>query len=507
LRDAVLFAWALLFFNVFGQVTAVERYGYELFNQLFAPASQSVFGYGAGAQDKTAVVLYRDKDLQGKSWPPAYGEHARHLSRVRAGEPLALMIDFVFVDPRPDPTIRELRKELMAFEAAGIKVFLASPHEESAKAPKIRKELEGAFATPVPVPGLVGSASGIGYPLFVLAHEGKRKPTAAPALYGALCNGDDRKGTGHFCEPRTAAAQVLPLDEAAWTLELFWGMSYPESLSHVACRSIPGFLGRLWTIIWSHGEGLRVDCAFTPTVTIEDLTSTEDPKELKKLFKGKAVFYGANFLAGSDIIFPPTHYSLPGVYSHAMALDNLLTFGTSYKREAIPNPLPLVPRWLKAPMHRLVSELDDLIQRPQWFPGQGRLASFVRCFGEELTPHCVQYPLLALVLLYLHVVSNVGACLVDVKRLAAIPRRGARVLLLALSAAWTITLTIVAPLFLVLWFALKVEFEWLNLTAGNWLEALLEAWAGHQWGPPLMAFVLTLINPRPSDTDHGGKGG
>jgi hypothetical protein len=507
LRDAVLFAWALLFFNVFGQVTAVERYGYELFNQLFAPASHSVFGYGSGSQDRTAVVLYRDTDLQGKSWPPAYGEHARHLSRVRAGEPLAVMIDFVFVDPRPDPTIRDLRKELMAFESAGIKVFLASPHEESARAPKIRRELEGSFATPVPVPGLVGSASGIGYPLFALAHEGKRKPTAAPAVYGALCNNDDSKGRLGFCQPRTAAAKILPIDEAGWTLELFWGMSYPESLSHVACRAIPGFLGRLWTIIWSHGEGLRVDCPFTPTVTVADLTSAENPKQLKDLFKGKAVFYGANFLAGSDIIYPPTHYSLPGVYSHAMALDNLLTFGTSYKREAIANPLPLLPRWLKASIHHLVAELDDLIQRPQWFPGQGRLASFVRCFGDELTPHCLQYGLLALVLLYLHVVASIDACLFDVKRLAAIPRRGARVLLLVLSAVWTITLTIIVPLFLVLWFALKIEFEWLDLTAGNWLEALLEAWAGHHWGPPLMAFVATLVSARPSDSDPGGKGG
>ena len=496
---AVFFAWVLLFFNVFGQVTAVERYGYELFNQLFAPGSQSVFGYGTGSQHKTVVVLYRDTDLKGKSWPLPYEEHARHLARMRSGKPRAVMIDFVFVDPRADKTIEKLRQELKAFESAGIKVFLASPHEESAAAPRIREELVGRFATPVAVPGLVGSASGIGYPLFVLAHAGKRKPTAASAIYAALCNGEGSEDNLSFCQPRPAGAKTLPIDEAAWTLELFWGMSYPKGLSNVACRPIPGFLGRLWTIIWSHGEGFRVDCPFTPTVTIEDLTSSkrtprQDATWLTEQFKGKVVFYGASFLAGSDIIFPPTHVPLPGVYSHAMALDNLLTFGTSYKREA--TSLPLIPVWLKAPIHGLVSWLDDLIRHPQWFPGQDRLGSTVRCFGDELTPHCLQYGLLAIVLVYLHVVSNVGACLLNAKRLAARPHGGTRVLVLLLFAVWTITLNIIVPLFLVLWFALKVEFEWLNLTAGNWLEALLEAWAGHQWGPPLMAFMLRLFNPR-----------
>ena len=125
------------------------------------------------------------------------------------------------------------------------------------------------------------------------------------------------------------------------------------------------------------------------------------------------------------------------------------------------------------------------------------------CFGEELKAHCVQYILLFLVLLYLHVVSSIRACLFDATPVAAISRRGRRALALLLSAAWTVTLSIIAPLILVLSFTLRIEFEWLNLTAGNWLEALLEAWAGHQWGPPLVTFVLALLTARPTaDARH-----
>jgi len=494
--EAVLFAWLLLFFNVFGQVTAVERYGYTLFNQLFAPENRFVYGYGKGAQARTVVVLYRDVDLKGKSWPVSYGEHAQHLSRVRAGKPAAVMIDYVFVDPRPDPSIAHLRRELKTFETDHIRVFLASPHEETPQAPNLRQELRGSFASPVAVPGLVGSASGSGYPLFVFAPgPQKRKPTAALAIYAQLCNAEQNQNRS-LCEPPSSSgssARVLQMHEAGWALELFWGMNYPADMSNVACRPIPDFLARFWTILWSHGEGFRVDCPFTPTVMIDELVRHErDVKWLTDTFHDKVVFYGASFLAGSDIVFPPTHFSLPGVYSHAMAMDNLLTFGTKYKREAIEGPLPLVTHWLQ-----------EAIRSAPWLPAHSRLEATMGCFGEELKAHCVQYILLFLVLLYLHVVSSIRACLFDATPVAAISRRGRRALALLLSAAWTVTLSIIAPLILVLSFTLRIEFEWLNLTAGNWLEALLEAWAGHQWGPPLVTFVLALLTARPTaDARH-----
>jgi hypothetical protein len=480
--EALAFAWILLFFNVFGQVTAVEHYGYELFNQLFAP-EPSV--YGEGAQANIVVLLYRDEDLSGDSWPVPYAKHAEHLARVLAGNPRAVMIDFVFVDPRKDSTIVDLRHVLLAFQSAHIPVFLASPHEETPAAPDLRPELRGPFAMPVPVPGLVGSASGSGYPLFVVGPERQRKPTAAMAMYEALCNRDRSPKMLSLCKPRNGA-RILSRGEAGWTLELFWGMKPPPNMSKVSCRPIPGFLGRLWAILWSRGEGFRVDCAFTPTVMVGELPPLENKQWLKDHFEDKVVYYGASFLAGSDIVSPPTQFSLPGVYAHTMAMDNLLTFGNAYKRDARESPIRLAPGWLV-----------ELVRGSERLPAHDRVESLVRCFRDEFTPHCAQYGLLLLVLLYIHIVSSVGAILFDEDRFAAMPRRGRRALARLLFGTWTIALSIVVPLVLVLWFALEVEFKWLNLAAGNWLEALLEAWAGHQWGPPLVSFVLSFVRDRP----------
>jgi hypothetical protein len=47
---------------------------------------------------------------------------------------------------------------------------------------------------------------------------------------------------------------------------------------------------------------------------------------------GKTVFYGGAFYLTSDRVTSPVYEELPGVYLHAMAYDNLVTFGPDYKR-------------------------------------------------------------------------------------------------------------------------------------------------------------------------------
>ena len=47
------------------------------------------------------------------------------------------------------------------------------------------------------------------------------------------------------------------------------------------------------------------------------------------------VLYGFDVAGSSDLIRPATHVALPGVFLHAMALDNLLTWGEHYKATAV----------------------------------------------------------------------------------------------------------------------------------------------------------------------------
>jgi hypothetical protein len=56
--------------------------------------------------------------------------------------------------------------------------------------------------------------------------------------------------------------------------------------------------------------------------------------ELGPLLTGKVVMYSSNVSAAKDVFPAPIHGEVPGVLLHAMALDNFLTFGKRYVRQA-----------------------------------------------------------------------------------------------------------------------------------------------------------------------------
>jgi CHASE2 domain-containing protein len=66
-------------------------------------------------------------------------------------------------------------------------------------------------------------------------------------------------------------------------------------------------------------------------VSVAHLLGTFDP-DVERVIRGKAVFYGASFDASGDRVVSPTYHDLPGVYLHAMAYDNVVSLGGSYKR-------------------------------------------------------------------------------------------------------------------------------------------------------------------------------
>ena len=61
--------------------------------------------------------------------------------------------------------------------------------------------------------------------------------------------------------------------------------------------------------------------------------------------------------------------------------------------------------------------------------------------------------------------------------------------------AWYSVFYFALSFLLVVVFTTRVQFQWLSLSAGNWLEALLEAWAGYHWGPRMGEFVWRYLRP------------
>ena len=73
----------------------------------------------------------------------------------------------------------------------------------------------------------------------------------------------------------------------------------------------------------------------------------------------KIVFYGASLVGARDAVQTPTHGKTPGVFLHAMALDNLLTFGAGYIRERDGfDPVLLSLNWGFALLVAIVSVLS-----------------------------------------------------------------------------------------------------------------------------------------------------
>lgn len=56
-------------------------------------------------------------------------------------------------------------------------------------------------------------------------------------------------------------------------------------------------------------------------------------ERVKSIVEGSIVLVGGQIEGVQDYVVSPVHGSLPGVFFHAMALDNLITFGKSYTRE------------------------------------------------------------------------------------------------------------------------------------------------------------------------------
>jgi hypothetical protein len=98
---------------------------------------------------------------------------------------------------------------------------------------------------------------------------------------------------------------------------------------------------------------LRWRCPYTPRVSAMSLLAgggtldlgrpldvgegrpAPEHRQHPQILRDKVVLYGFDLAGLSDVVSPPTHATLPGVFLHAMALDNLLTWGERYKAPAV----------------------------------------------------------------------------------------------------------------------------------------------------------------------------
>ncbi|WP_435605729.1 CHASE2 domain-containing protein [Pseudomonas knackmussii] len=329
----ILFGLVVAFITLcdpFGLASSSNAASARWLNRLFADQ------YPDNGQRQVVVVLVDDAYLQRHQtyWPLPYSEQSKLFKRLLAYQPGAVFVDLLYSHDHSrtvDGQKTLMESQLLAnvferYQRQGIPLLLANTGLQSG--------MDGAvnvlprFAA-VSRPALV-SWSGFAdqYPLALPTALGNLESPAL-GLYREYCR-------RHACPPLPAdakAATQLPAMALQWGLKL---SPLQEHISAIGQCSVPGVLPQLLqAMFWKLGSSAQATCPYSLTLAASDLEATadEDRELLRELLRDKLVLVGASIAGTGDVTLSPLHGKLPGVYLHAMALDNLIVWGPHYYRD------------------------------------------------------------------------------------------------------------------------------------------------------------------------------
>jgi len=254
-------------------------------------------------------VLFREDNLRqlDVQYPVPYDMHAQILEALASYRPRAVFVDFAFIDARKDDgTLAEALCGLHRRKSrAPIPVFIAAPNG----AP-VRKNLLECAQEARPEMQEAEGVSGV----LTYASQVEQVPTAAFAL--AATNPALRFDTQDTMEP----------------LEIIWGKHVaPFNHKWMKCEE-PTLWAGIRAMLKEGPLAVKIACPYTRTITVGQLLNFSHDDDIKTALGGRTVLYGAGFRLTGDQVDSPVYAQLPGVYLHAMAYDNLVTFGKAYKR-------------------------------------------------------------------------------------------------------------------------------------------------------------------------------
>ena len=316
--------------------------------------------YSVAERDNTVVMLIDDESVGSEGWPISYGKHARWLRNIGDKyRPEAIFIDVVFSSTRKDETIGQLASALCELRDKGVRVYLAGLMDKETRRVRVRPELEGECEKgrietvyinyqPHHVDRLVWD-----YDLH--AAQGAH---AQSGSHGAPHGAAGHTASNDIRTPALAIAQDIfhsrvPKDHEA--MALTWGINN-LALPRYAdwCRQTAGGLSELVPprLRWWDSDALLPVCPYSRSLSMRDLFVScseaagceADRKKLHDQLDGRVVMIGAYLRGFKDTVATPLHGDIPGVFLHAMALDNLLTKGGKYNRAyewEMPLKLPL----------------------------------------------------------------------------------------------------------------------------------------------------------------------
>jgi CHASE2 domain-containing protein len=338
------------------------------------------YKYPDTGQEDTTVLLFTEENLAelGGSFPVPYELHAQVLEKLSPPhQPRAVLVDFGFVAPASPEAIKRLSKAICTLTRRSdltgrtVDVYLVLPPlpEHPSAEQRRASEIQSALLNPKFLPSFLKGTSDFDPPGCAIPVTAQME--AEYGVSGVLEYKDSGKTLLDCTDLRTdtcmdlradsrqpftptPAFAMLPPDRKE-PMEIIWGNGVAPLNKYWFCVEQPrvqqprtalarlkeGFArltGRVAPLFQALREGPlshKQLCPYTRTISVGHLLNSDpvDPDpDVTGAIDGKTVFYGGGFLMASDVVVSPVFGELPAVYLHAMAYDNLRTFGANYKR-------------------------------------------------------------------------------------------------------------------------------------------------------------------------------
>lgn len=316
----------------FGLASSSDAASAQWLNRLFSHF------YPALGQQRIAVVLIDDRYVQRhhSAWPLPYAEQAKLFKNLLSYQPKAVFVDLLYSHDhsqgeRPGQS-SVLANVFERYQQREIPLVLANTG--------VQRGEDGSANTleslaNVSTPALVTwSGQGDRYPIAMPTSMGPMQ-TPAFALYREFCRDNP-------CQPSlpdTANAVESPSMAIQWGSRVaneqtdLAGLDNCSPMTNAVVETLKQ-LGQ--ALFWRLRDAERGRCPYHLTVTASDLeiSETQDRALLRSMLQGRLVLVGADITSASDLVQSPIHGKIPGVYLHAMALDNLLIYGLDYEHDA-----------------------------------------------------------------------------------------------------------------------------------------------------------------------------
>ena len=329
--------WGVIISDPFGFGSASDKATQEAFYKLISS------GYPTEAQQDILVILLDANSIQGlhdsgffvaNEWPITYKDHSELLGLILEQEPAVIFGDIFFEKRRStDKTFPLFKKvlELNQSDKGHRTPIVFADVSNNAGGNIFELEAIDQMIYMAPSSWVLPKNS---YPLYA---EGERTP--ALLLRDIYCN---------QTAPTPDCLKVESSGASTDVMSVLWGSKTPDEmfpeLRGQKCKTSTGKEFNLATLLLEgllygfKNEKTRQLCPFHPVLYGNDVYNItrygtcEQKQKLHELINGKIILYGTNFEAIHDLVDSPVHGLVPGVFYHAMALDNLLTYGADYIR-------------------------------------------------------------------------------------------------------------------------------------------------------------------------------